>query len=192
LPEGSLRKYKRGHRARAVKEENIMLARDDPPFFPPDIDEIIADPSEESGSAGKIFRVAAQTENDPEPAIFRKDKESRERRTPLKITQTVRKDVEGKIAFMLLATGNAWQLADPICGTVLVEQTADISARLAPILCQSPAVVEWFQKGTSIMMYVELLMALAPVATTFYRHHLSRAEEPVPETPFTNDYYQVR
>lgn len=183
LPEGSTRAYKRGHKRRVIEAENAELAATDGGIFT-GADEISGE------GESPIFRMAREVENDPEPAIFRKD--VKERRTPLKITQTVRRDVEGKVAFMLLATGNAWQLLDPICATELVEQTPNIAAKLTPVLCQSPAVVEWFQRGTSIMMYVELLMALAPVATTFYRHHMSKAPEPVPEVAFGPEYYGVR
>jgi hypothetical protein len=134
-----------------------------------------------------LFRIAQDTPDDPEPSRAR----NRRNPTGIKMTSSVRKDVEGKIAFMLLTTGNAWQLADPTCGTVLVEQTADIASKLTPILCQSPAVVEWFQKGTSLMMYVDLLMALGPLAAAVYRHHFSGAE-PMPEVPYSDEYYGVR
>lgn len=183
LPEGSSRAYKRGHKQRMIRAENAELARKDKEFFG-DADVIPEQPED------PLSAIARDVPDDPEPAIFKKG--VKERRSPLKLTPNVRKDVEGKVAFLLLTTSNAIQLIDPVCGGSLLEQSADIAEKLTPILCQSPAVVEWFQKGTSIMMYVELLMVLAPVATTFFNHHLSKAEEPMPETPFTNDYYGIQ
>lgn len=180
LPQGSTRAYKRGHKRRVIEAENKVLAGQ----FAVGADEIASE------TESPIFKMAAEVENDPEPAIYRKG--TKQGRAPLRINQAVRRDVEGKIGFMLLATGNAWQLADPICGTVLLEQTPELAAKLTPILCQSSAVVEWFQKGTSIMMYVDLLMALAPVASTFYRHHLSRVPEVNPPVAFDDSYYGVR
>lgn len=180
LPEGSLRKYKRGHKRRAIEAENAELAGVDQES--PGVDSI--------SPINRLLGLKDSVEDDPAGNTF--GKVFKPKPTPKGITPNVRKDVEGKVAFMLITTANAVQLIDPICGGVLARQTAEIAEKVTPILCQSSAVVEWFSKGTSLIMYVELLMALAPVAMTFYSHHLSKATESVPEVPFDNSYYGVR
>ena len=182
LPENSVREYKRGHKARAIKEENLLLAKNDDPF--PGVPSISDEPELKG-----IFKAAKEIPDDPESATMRKNFKSAPK---IKVTQGVRSDVEGKVAFMLIATANAVQLIDPVCGGVLAEQTADIAAKLTPVLCQSSAVVQWFQKGTSLIMYVDLLMVLMPVLATFYSHHISRAVEMAPPVAFDDSYYGVR
>ena len=185
LPEGSLRAYKRGHKRRAIEAENNSIAGVEP---------YSSESEMKTDEESPFNRLSALIENDPESATMRKDfgKKIRASASNFKITTGVRKDVEGKLAFMLLMTSNAVQIADPVCGGVLAQQSGEIAEKLTPILCQSPAVVQWFQKGTSIIMYVDLLMALAPVATTVFAHHFSRREEMPPEVPFDDSYYQVR
>lgn len=183
LPEGSVRQYKRGHKRNSIQAENAMLAGETDVF--PGADTI----GEETPRENPFFKIARDNPEarDPSPSPRK-----RTRKGSIKITDAIRGDVEGKVALLLLTSANALQLADPVCGGVLLQQAPDIAEKLTPILCQSAAVVEWFQRGTSLIMYVELVMALGPVLATVWQHHLSSNSETVPEVPFTEDWYGVR
>lgn len=155
LPEGSLRKYKNGHKANPRKPRLAVV-----PEFDDDAEPFT------------IGDAAEYTEKDPEPD---EPGEQRISEAPLRITRAVRRDVEGKLAFMLSMAGSAWSAADPLCGGVFLNQTPDIAAKLTPILCQSPDVVKWFRKTSGWMLYVDLFTVLMPVIQVAYSHHVSKA-----------------
>jgi len=138
-----------------------------------------------------INHAAESTPNDPEPADLEAGG-GKPYSPPIKITASVRKDIEGKLAFMLSMTANLVQITDSTCGGVIMEQSPAIAQKLTPILCQSPAVVKWFKSGTNFLMYVDLLMALTPVVVSIYTHHMVKQAATMPDTvPFTQQYYGV-
>lgn len=164
LPEGSTRQFKRGHKSRAG---NIASAADgefdDVPVF-------------------GLDDAAESAENDP-PPVEAAEGERPRAETPIRITKAVRKDVEGKVAWMLAMSGSLWSVQDPFCGGALLEHTDNIAAKLTPILCQSPDVVRWFRRTSGVALYVDLLIAFSPVLQAIYAHHLAKA----PREPFPAD-----
>lgn len=179
LPEGSTRNYKRGHKNRAMDEPK---PKDD--FF---------SNSEELDNGAPVFSIfhaAESTPNDPDPADM---VEANAFSVPIKITASVRKDIEGKLGFMFAMTGNMLQLADPVCGGAILEASPKMAKALMPILCQSPSVVKWFRSSTNYMMYINFLMACAPVFGAIYTHHLAGRNK-TPEQPavaYTPQFYGV-
>lgn len=153
LPEGSLRKYKNGHKANPVKPRLTVV---------PDF--------EDEAEPFTLSDAADMTEKDPEP----EDTEERVSEAPIRITRAVRKDVEGKLAFMMTLAGSMWVSTDPICGGTFLNQTPEIAAKLTPILCQSPDVVKWFRKSAGYMLYVDLLTVVYPVVQAIYAHHVAK------------------
>lgn len=146
LPEGSAREYKRGH-------------KDNPPH--------IIDGSVEF----TLDDAAAETDNDPPPPG---DDSSREVDRPIRITRAVRKDIEGKLAWMLAMGGSMWSIQDPICGGAFLDNTPQIAEKLTPILCQSPGVVKWFRKSSNVALYVDFIIAISPVLQIVYAHHMAK------------------
>jgi hypothetical protein len=102
---------------------------------------------------------------------------------PARVTRTVRADVEGKLALLLSLPAMTWSLADPFCGAAFADAAPDIAKKMAPLICQSPQAVAWFTKGTTFMMCVELLMALQPVGTAVWRHHMAPGHGQVIQGP---------
>lgn len=153
LPEGSTREYKRGHKNKAFDSLNVI---------------------ENDFAENRTFTLddaAGSVDRDPEPD----ETEGAPRaEAPIRITKAVRKDVEGKVAFLMTMMGTMWQAADPICGTVWLNQTPELAEKLAPILCQSPDLVKWFRKGAGYMLYMDLAMAFLPVIQVIYSHHIVR------------------
>jgi hypothetical protein len=188
LPIGSVRKYKRGHRSRenqlisAEMERNGVFDgyefRQHLPYNAEPIDtgypsSIIED--DMTGLGWETIQDAADNvPNDPEGANFWENHDQSQVlfQQEFKIPRSAVKDIEGKVAFMLLTTGNAIGLVDGVCGNAILENSPRIAKSLTPILCQSPGVVAWFTKTSNVMLYVNLAMALAPVVMTVMSHHL--------------------
>jgi hypothetical protein len=186
LPVGSSRAYKRGHKSRVNRELADQIEangvfdgyefRTHLPYNaePIDPDYMVNDAMNDGTGWETIADAAANVPNDPEGANFWENQSQAQTlfREEFKIPRAVAKDVEGKVAFMLLTTGNAISLVDGVCGGAIVENTGRIAKSLTPILCQSPGVVAWFTKTSNIMLYVNLAMALAPVVMAIASHHL--------------------
>ena len=162
LPRGSTRKFKRGHRETGAS-------------FPNDgLDAAGEHPITNGGWGDDPFTLddaAALTENDPEPLDVTRDADTQK---PIRITRAVKKDIEGKLAWMLSMSGALWSVQDPFCGTVMLDHTPNIAAKLTPILCQSPDVVKWFRKSSNAALYVDLIIALTPVLQAIYAHHIGK------------------
>jgi hypothetical protein len=91
-----------------------------------------------------------------------------------KITRAVVGDIEGKLAFWLSLTAEPWAVADPYCGGAYADQVPEIAKRAAPLICQSPALVAWFGKSSTFILWTELGMAVRPVATAVIKHHVTK------------------
>jgi hypothetical protein len=151
LPEESTRQYKRGHKTRAENPDTVFTEETEEPFTLDD--------------------AARETPDDPPP------KDQQEFKTPkpkTRVTAATRKDIEGKIAFGLMMTGQMWSMTDPVCGNAFLEVSADTARDLTPILCQSPEIVRFLTKTGSYMLWVKLIMTLAPVFQVVFAHHIAK------------------
>lgn len=96
------------------------------------------------------------------------------RETPtVKVTKAVISDMEAKLTLLLAPPAAFWQTVDPLCGNAFADNLDNIVARAVPILAQSAQVVGWFTKGTTFLLWFELVLALRPVADAVYAHHVS-------------------
>jgi hypothetical protein len=151
LPEESTRQYKRGHKTRAENPDTVYTEETEEPFTLDD--------------------AARETPNDPPP----KDQEEyKPPKSKVRVTAATRRDIEGKIAFGLMTTGQMWSLTDPVCAGAFLEVAADTARDLTPILCQSPEIVSFLTKTGSYMLWVKLLMTLTPVFQTIFAHHIAK------------------
>jgi hypothetical protein len=128
---------------------------------------------ENDGSFISMQDAAAFTPNDPESSLWTKD----DKGDAVEITGAVLRDVEGKLAFMLGTTAGLVNVIDPICGGAFVQSTPQIARTLTPIICQSPGIVQWFQKTSNVILYINLAMACWPVAAAVYTHHFAKHQE---------------
>ncbi len=169
LPEESTRQYKRGHKTRVNNPEN-------------DFTEIPADGDREVFT---LDDAARETQDDAPP----KDQPDFKAPKPaVRITASVKKDIEGKVAFGLMVTGQMWAMTDPLCGNTFLDMAPDVAKKLTPILCQSPDVVRMLTKSGTYIMWVELIMALAPVFQMVFAHHVAKT---VGVQQFPNGYTPV-
>ncbi len=159
LPVGSTRQFKRGHKDRVANPETAFAE------VP-----IEADPGWDVPPLS-IEDAAAQTPDDPEP----KDVAGERVKSTMRITPSIRRDVEGKLAFAMGLGGQFWIMADPMCGSVFVDNADNIAKKLTPIICQSPDVVKWLTKSSSFILYVDLFMAFWPVLQMMFAHHVAKS-----------------
>jgi hypothetical protein len=178
LPEGSARRYIRGHSpekraprpaANAPKAQRNADAEDNTEWT--DADEPMPFWEITDDGTFSIADAARSVPDDPDPLGGTENRQSFE----IKITAAVRRDIRGKLAFMLGMTGNLWQMVDPTCGTVMLERVPEISKALVPIMCQSPDVVRWFQRASNFSLYFNLIMAVWPLISVVYAHHLAHS-----------------
>jgi len=156
LKEGTTRQYIRGHKSN--------------PPQPVDADGFSESPVEDVRDFLTLEEAAAATPDDAEP----KDQPEFKPKTVVKVTAAVRRDVEGKLAFAIGLTGQLIMMADPICGQAYLENGDNIARKLTPLMCQSPEVVRWFTKSGTFILWVDFMVALWPVLTVVFAHHVAK------------------
>jgi hypothetical protein len=205
LPIGSTREYKRGHKARVNSELADQIEQGngvfdgynfqyDAPYNTEPIDPY-SFIDEDNAGWETIQDAASSVPNDPEGNLW--DDPSKPFQVKLSLPKRVQADIEGKIAFMLSTTGMAVGIPDPFCGNAILQNTPQIAKALTPIICQSPGIVQWFQKTSNIMLYVNLAMACAPVIVAVMNHHLPSRQQQMAENgqvniPVDPSYYGVQ
>jgi hypothetical protein len=113
---------------------------------------------------------------DPEPAKAPRAGKSSRGSRPAKVTETIRRDMRGKVALILTMPSMAYARHEPEVGSVLVAQVPDISDALTDILAESPDIVA-FMTGSNGGMYVKLLalgVALEPVGAAAWGRYIAR------------------
>lgn len=152
----------------------------------------VGDPLAYTNEPGTAFDddwLADQSEppDDPEPGHVDTGKAKRSRRgkdkgpsqpvEPIKVTAAVRKDVAAKIRFITKPVAELWNMRDPVCGGITVQQEPEISAAMADIVCDSPDLLAFFTgPAGGFMKYVRLMMAAQPVAIAWWAHRQVHAE----------------
>jgi hypothetical protein len=149
--------------------------------LPEDLRHAYAAARDDPGPAGDPADLSGADEPpdftaDPEPAKAPKGaKVPRERRP--KITDSVRRDIRGKVSLMLMMPAAVFARRDEVCGPVLLGQIPEIADALTEVLIDSPDVVAFFTAaGGRYMKWVALGTALEPVATVAWQHHVARRD----------------
>lgn len=90
-----------------------------------------------------------------------------------KATAQQKRQIEDACSMMLLTLGGGISFRDAHCGGALTEHADNIAAKLVPIVARNPAWVEWFCGTSGWLDVMGLLIAVRPVAGTFWSHHVS-------------------
>jgi hypothetical protein len=155
LPDGSTRQYKRGHKVRAENPDTVFTEETE----------------EGTGGSFTLDDAARETPDDPPP----KDQpEFKPPKSHVRVTAAMKRDIEGKVAFGLMVTGQIWSMTDPVCGGAFLEVSPNAAKDLTPILCQSPDVVRFLTKTGNYILWLNLMMTLAPVFQVIFAHHIAK------------------
>lgn len=163
LPYGSTRKFKKLHKYNVGQNTGGRPHSDGP---------TLSEVSDPDSNWLTLSDAATDTPNDPEPAG-----QEDTRKPAIRVTKRIRDDIEGKVAMMIMMTSMLLQTKDPICGKALEDNGPHIAQKFVPIICKSPELVRWFTKGGNYTAWLDLCMALWPVLTVAFSHHVSHSIE---------------
>jgi hypothetical protein len=117
---------------------------------------------------------AAGLPADPPPAAPRDIPAPRGKHA--RVNAGVRRDIEAKVGILLEVPARVWEARDPWCGGTFVAQLPATRAAFTDLVCESPDMVAWFTGvGGGFMKLLNLLVALQPVGTMMYAHHIAHA-----------------
>lgn len=167
LPENSTRQYKRGHKNRPWETPVTGYAET------PDVND------ETTGE----FTLEDAIRDTPDDAPPKVQTESDKPKPTVRITASVRKDIEGKLAFVFGMSGEIWGMVDPVCGMALSEHGATMAKQYTPIVCQSPQMVRALTKGGNFVLWVNAFMATLPVLQIIFAHHIAKTIGVMEMTP---------
>jgi hypothetical protein len=90
-----------------------------------------------------------------------------------KITPKQKKEITDALELIQLIVGGAVQIRDRHCGTAIVDNAENASAKALPIICRNPAWVAWFTGSAGWLDVLGLIIALKPVMSTWWGHHVT-------------------
>lgn len=91
------------------------------------------------------------------------------------VTAAVKKDIAGKLAFLMTIPAMMWSVSDPYCGGEFQQTIPPLSAALADIVTDSPDLVTWFTSGGGYMKWLTTITLLQPTLTMMWKHHVSHS-----------------
>lgn len=129
----------------------------------------------------------AEFTQDPDPDYGRTPIEDRlfvDKPTPSRVSVSVRKDIRGKIAMLLVIVGGGLAARDQHCGNALLDAIPDteedggdtregIATALSDLICDSPDMVKWFTTSGRYLKWLTLAMSVQPVIQAAVSHHIS-------------------
>ncbi len=115
-------------------------------------------------------RAASDTPDDPDPARM----PGAPPPGPVVVTAAVRKDIEGKLAFWAGLGIDIWNMADPYCAGVAADNVDKMARNAAPLVCQSPQLVEFFSRASGFMLWTKFGMSCKPVIAAVIAHHVTK------------------
>lgn len=101
----------------------------------------------------------------------------------VKVTAAVRGDIEGKLALLLGIPAMTWSTVDPYCGGAFADNLDNIVKKAVPLICQSPDAVKFLTKGSSFILLLDFMVALGPVGSAVWNHHVAHTVEIITEPP---------
>jgi hypothetical protein len=96
-----------------------------------------------------------------------------------KATAADRRKVKDALTLMFRVVAGGVAMRDPVCGGAAVEACDATVAAVVPIICRNPGMLAWFTASNAPFMDIlALLVALQPVVTTVWAHHVTHTIGP--------------
>lgn len=139
-------------------------------------------PDDNSGASPE--RETLTSETDPFVKLETAPKDPQPSRAPRRVFATkptvnkrqasaaTKKDLQAKIAMMLLPGAALWGNVDEYCGGAFAQVVPQLSEDLANILADNAEVVAWFA-DSDWLKWVKLVSTLQPVGMMIFRHHIA-------------------
>ena len=126
---------------------------------------------------------------DPEPGHLKiapggrgRGREKAPKGKPVRLTAAITKDIAAKVKLMVVMPGKVWEVRDPACGGIWMEQSDDISEALTEIVLDSPDLVNFFTSSAGgFMKWFKLAAAVQPVGVMVWAHHVAHTVAVVPQ-----------
>jgi hypothetical protein len=92
----------------------------------------------------------------------------------VKATPAERRQIKDALGLLIKVPAGIWSMKDPHCGGALAEQADDIIKAVLPMACRHPAAIRFFTSTNAPWLdLLGLIMALAPVGSAVYGHHIA-------------------
>lgn len=190
LPLYSKREWKNGHKKafnKAVNREYVNTIRTErgdeaKPNPTLNTDNVTVNPGTTNPTVeggGKNEEFPSWTDsipNDPDPDLsFREGKDEPKSDPPLVVTKAIQQDIHGKLTFLLGMSSSMMVTMDPLCVGEFQKHLPNITAKMVPIICQSPDMVKFFTKSGGFILWLDLATACWPVVQIIIAHHVTKS-----------------
>lgn len=118
-------------------------------------------------------------QGDPDPGWMTDDDSPKKKTRMEDIPKKVLDDIAGTAGLVGIPILSFLQQVDPYCGSALASQYEQIIGACMPLICRSEKIVKYFSGESDLMIWLGLGMALKPVATAVWQHHIARSVEVV-------------
>ena len=129
--------------------------------------------------------------DDPPPAYATRPAPKAPKAPPPKVTAKTKAEMSAACGLVGMIILPPLTRKDPYCGAALTDNLQPVVDAVVPILCRSERVVRLFtDEGSDWLLYVKLGVALTPVATAVFQHHILKTVE-IQQDKDTGDLYAV-
>ena len=91
-----------------------------------------------------------------------------------RITAAQRRQVEDALVILMTMPAAGWALRDPHCGNAALQAVKPTAKSLVPIIARNPVWLAWFTSDTGWLNWLGVAVALKPVATAVWSHHVAK------------------
>lgn len=134
------------------------------------------DSSDVPDDASELLDDEADDLLPPDPPPARTTRAKRTAAPAPRVTARDRKAVKDGWITLLTVPGGLLSLRDPLCGGAVLDQVDQLAEALTKVTARNPAMLAWFVGDAAPFMdWLAVAMALRPVATTVWAHHVSHS-----------------
>lgn len=122
--------------------------------------------------------MAPSLDRDPEPAYMGGGDTaapiSRSSSGSVEIDRKTQRDIEGKLALLLMIPAEGLYMSDPYCAEALQKSLPAMIKAMSPIIAGSPEAVKFFTKSGGWMLWLQLAIASKPFLQAVSAHHITK------------------
>lgn len=120
---------------------------------------------------------------DPDRPTYSDEEIEKATSQAVELTEEMRNDIQGQLAFVGSVVAMLWGTRDPICAGAFGDNIEAISEKAIPLISRSPRVVQWMLGSNSLLDILAFGIALKPVISTWSAHHITHTIGDRPDAP---------